>query len=423
MQRAGPHVEALAAMAQALGPGAQLLDAQAQLVADWDCCWLNGVRIADVAHWQSIIRDGRLAEVRGAFALAWHDEGGELRLCRDAIGERTLYWAQIEGGIVFASTLRALLATGYVAREIDPVSVATYLSLAYLPGARCMVRDVQELLPGELLRWNGSRMQSSRFWSLAPEPDHVQVADEDDAAAKLRGLLETAVRRRLPQSDVEPVGATLSGGLDSSLVVALARKLHRAPVHTYSISFGPEYRNELAFSSLVAAHCGSVHHVLELPQEAVLGHLDETVALLSDPIGDPLTVPNALAFREAAREVGVVLNGEGGDPCFGGPKNLPMLLAELLGDGREGGPIGAYGADAVGAFGRERSYLRAHEKCFDDLPAMLSERPWASSPMLRSNAFSRSTSPIRAGTRSSRACRRSISRSKAPITSCTKSTR
>ena len=169
----------------------------------------------------------------------------------------------------------------------------------------------------------------------------------------------------------EPAGATLSGGIDSSLVVAIARNLHAAPVHTYAISFGPEYRNELTFSSLVAAHCGSVHHILELPQDAVLQHLDETIALLSDPIGDPLTVPNALAFREAARDVGVVLNGEGGDPCFGGPKNLPMLLAELLGDGKDGGPISACGAEPVGAYGRERSYLRAHEKCFDDLPVLL----------------------------------------------------
>jgi asparagine synthase (glutamine-hydrolysing) len=371
VQSPGSHTEALAAMARTLGSGAQLLDGHGDLIADWDCCWLDDVRIADIAQWQSIIRAGRLAEVRGAFALAWRNADGELCLCRDAIGERTLYWAQIEGGIAFASTLRALLATGYVAREIDPVSVAMYLSFAYLPGERCMVRGVHELLPGELLRWSGSRAHCSRFWSLAPEPEHPQPVDEDDAAAKLRGLLETTVRRRLPDSDTEPVGATLSGGLDSSLVVALARRLHRAPVHTYSISFGSGYRNELAFSSLVAAHCGSLHHVLELSQDAVLGHLDETVALLSDPIGDPLTVPNALAFREAARAVDVVLNGEGGDPCFGGPKNLPMLLAELLGDSREGGPIGARGADSVGAFGRERSYLRAHEKCFDDLSSML----------------------------------------------------
>jgi asparagine synthase (glutamine-hydrolysing) len=369
---------ALEAMARTLGPGAMLLDSRHGLVADWDCCWIDGQCVSDLVAWQAIVRAGRIADVRGAFALAWRDEQGDLYLCRDAIGERTLYWTQIDNGIVFASTIQPLLASGCVARDLDPLSVAAYLAFAYLPGARTMLRDVRELLPGEMLRWDGSRTESSRLWSLAPEPDYAAPVDEEQEAVKLRALLEAAVQRRLPPS-AESVGATLSGGLDSSLVVALARKLHGAPVHTYSISFGAEYRNELAFSSLVAAHCGSVHHILELPPEAILEHLDDTVALLSDPIGDPLTVPNALAFREAARDVSVVLNGEGGDACFGGPKNLPMLLAELLGDGREGGPISAHGAEAVGEFGRERSYLRAHEKCFDDLPAMLTRE--ASAPL------------------------------------------
>jgi asparagine synthase (glutamine-hydrolysing) len=89
---------------------------------------------------------------------------------------------------------------------------------------------------------------------------------------------------------------------------------------------------------------------------AVLAYLDQSIALLSDPIGDPLTVPNALLFREAARHAGIVLNGEGGDPCFGGPKNLPMLLSELYGDP---------------GTSREASYLRAHLKCYDDLEEML----------------------------------------------------
>ena len=145
--------------------------------------------------------------------------------------------------------------------------------------------------------------------------------------------------------------------------MALARRLHDAPVRTYSVSFGPGYPNELPFSSLVADYCGTDHRIVELSPEVVLRHLDEAIGLLSDPIGDPLTVPNALLFREAGTDVGVVLNGEGGDPCFGGPKNLPMLLAEWLGDGAndgEGDPLP-----------RERSYLRAHQKCYDDLGALL----------------------------------------------------
>jgi asparagine synthase (glutamine-hydrolysing) len=169
--------------------------------------------------------------------------------------------------------------------------------------------------------------------------------------------LEEAVRRMLPAG--QSVAASLSGGLDSSLVVALASRLHDRVIRTYSISFGPNYANELAHSSLVANHCGTDHRIVELSPATVLHHLDDAIRLLSDPIGDPLTVPNALLFREAARESGVMLNGEGGDPCFGGPKNLPMLLAELYGD------------TSAARFSRERAYLRAHLKCYDDLDAML----------------------------------------------------
>jgi asparagine synthase (glutamine-hydrolysing) len=161
------------------------------------------------------------------------------------------------------------------------------------------------------------------------------------------------------------VGAFLSGGLDSSLVVALARRLHEGPLTTYSVSFGDGYPNELAWSSLVARHCGTEHRILELSPEVVKHHLDDSIALLNDPIGDPLTVPNALLFREAAAETGIVLNGEGGDPCFGGPKNLPMILAELLGDGFEDG--------SAAERSRARSYLRAHQKCYDDLETMLTD--------------------------------------------------
>ena len=142
--------------------------------------------------------------------------------------------------------------------------------------------------------------------------------------------LTDAVRRCLPNTG-EPVGAFLSGGLDSSLVVALAAKLRDEPIKTFSVSFGAGHANELPFSSAVAAHCGADHRIVELSPAVILHHLDETIAMLSDPIGDPLTVPNALLFREAANHVGVILNGEGGDPCFGGPKNLPMVLAELYG--------------------------------------------------------------------------------------------
>ena len=285
---------------------------------------------------------------------------------RDPIGERSLYYAQLGDRLVHAPSLRELLQSHPIPRELDLTSVATYLAWGYLPGRETLVRGVFKVLPGERVEWRDGRIEREFYWSLPPEPS--SFADEDTLRMRLREALEAAVRRRLPAG--EPVGASLSGGIDSSLVVALAARLHDAPVHTYSVSFGAGYPNELEFSSLVSRHCNTRHHVVEVTVDAVLRDLDRTIALLGDPIGDPLTVPNALLFAAAAADTGVMLNGEGGDPCFGGPKNVPMVLAEIFGD--------LY----AGAVRRHRaaSYLRAHQKCYDDLGEMLTPEALAGIP-------------------------------------------
>lgn len=354
---------------RSLGPGAQVLSpAQGSaLVVDWDACWLDGKPLKELSQWRALVAAGRLSEVNGAFALAWMADG-ELRLTRDAIGERTLYYAKVPQGWIFASTIHALLASGLVPRRLHLRGVATYLSYAYLPGEETLVEGVLEVLPGEVvhLPLGGGAPRRESFWSVPEEVDtSAPLPPENEEALRqhLRVELEGAVHRRLPSG--EKVGAFLSGGLDSSLVVALAKRLHDQEVITWSVSFGPEYRNELPFSTLVAEHCRTTHRIVELSPQVIVHHLDETIALHSDPIGDPLTVPNALLFREASAEVGVVLNGEGGDPCFGGPKNLPMLLAELYGD--------VAGAEDE-SLARERSYLRAHLKCFDDFDLALSRK-------------------------------------------------
>ena len=339
-----------------LGPGPETC------IADFDACWLDG-RALDADDWRALCREHRLGSISGAFAAAWREPDGTTCLARDQIGERSLFYARVGRGLVFASDLRALLAGGLVEPVINRTAVARYLSYGYLPGRETLLSGVHKVLPGEIVRFRAGELSSTLLWSLPPEADEAVEPDEGELREQLRAELEGAVRRRLP--DGGPVGAFLSGGIDSSLVVALARRFHRDDVLTYSVSFGAGYRNELPFSSLVAEHCRTRHHVVEVSPQAIRQHLDGCLAMLGDPIGDPLTVPNALLFREAAREVDVVLNGEGGDPCFGGPKNLPMLLAELLGDGLESDDV------ASPPFARERSYLRAHQKCYDDLPKML----------------------------------------------------
>jgi asparagine synthase (glutamine-hydrolysing) len=164
----------------------------------------------------------------------------------------------------------------------------------------------------------------------------------------LRSLLDQIIQEYLPNN--EPVGVFLSGGLDSSCITALVAKFHNAPVHTYSIHFGENCPNELAFSSLVSNHCQTQHHILEITPNKMWDTLPITMDNLDDPIGDPLTVPNYLLAQLAKENIGVILNGEGGDPCFGGPKNQPMLLNQLY------NPL-----DTLSA------YLASFQKCAQDL--------------------------------------------------------
>jgi asparagine synthase (glutamine-hydrolysing) len=352
--------EARVALAEALGPGSTILDAN-QLVVEFDACEADGHALTSASDFATRLTPAGLASIEGAFAVAWMTPDGALHLARDPIGERSLYYARAASGWVFASSLRALLAAGLVPRCVDRVGVAEYLSYAYVPGSRTLVEGVRAVVPGTILHLDNEGVSSTRYWSPPGEAEVHPISAEDQMRVDLRARLEAAVLRRLPAGS-EPIGASLSGGLDSSLIVALAQRLAGRTIQTFSISFGPGYPNELTYSSMVAEHCGTKHTILELPPDAIVHHIDDVAAAFDRPIGDPLTVPNALLFREVTGHVGVLLNGEGGDPCFGGPKNLPMILAELYGDARNapGDP-----------FARERTYLRAHQKCYDDLPALL----------------------------------------------------
>jgi asparagine synthase (glutamine-hydrolysing) len=287
----------------------------------------------------------------GMFAAAvWDTRQRRLLLLRDGVGARTLYYAREGRAWWFAARLRTLRRTPAVTGEISLTAVRAYLTCAFVPGAETLWRDASELRPGTTLSLPDGEIHS--YW----EPVEA-VADPEEPAethpARLRALLEEAVRVRLPVEG--PVGIYLSGGLDSSLVTALAARDAPGLVHTYALHFGPEYPNELEFSSLVARHCGTRHQILTLPGRLIQQKLMETMVALDDPIGDPLTVPNLLLGHAAARDTDVILNGEGGDPCFGGPKNVPMLLHAL------------YSPDGQ----REAAYLRSFQKCYDDLPRLL----------------------------------------------------
>ena len=312
---------------------------------------------APLAHVAALFRQHGAAVgnyLPGIFALAIYETGPQrLMLLRDPCGARTLYYAPLPNGACwFALRLQILSRLPALGREICLPALRDYLSCAFVPGEQTLWKGMLELRPGTVLML--PEKSKHTYWT-AQESGGAEPMSE--YASRLRPVLEAAVRCRLPP-ETTPVGASLSGGLDSSLVVALAAKARGGPsVSTYSIHFGAGYANELVFSSLVAAHCGTKHTILEFPIRQIQQHMEETHALLDDPIGDPLTVPNFLMSRHAAKEVGILLNGEGGDPIFGGPKNGPMLLHELYGDASNET--------------RSDAYFRSFQKCYDDLPRLL----------------------------------------------------
>ncbi|MEV0534817.1 asparagine synthase C-terminal domain-containing protein [Kitasatospora sp. NPDC050463] len=307
--------------------------------------------------WRRLGADGvRLAD--GLFVLVVVD-GADLVLIRDHAGARTVFYARADGCWAASTSLRALRHWPALGTGVNLAAVRSFLTFAYLPGEETLLRGVHEALPGRILRLSADgAVHQEQYW----EPAELLPAEADtppptEYARQLRLLLEQATARRLPAG--EAVAVLLSGGVDSSLVTALAARLHDHPVHTYSISFGDELPNELGYSGLVAGHCGTRHRVLTVSGAEVAARLADTVALLDSPVGDPLTVPNLMLAEAVAGDgLTVSLNGEGGDPVFGGPKNLPMLVHEMHRDDP---------APEV----RAEAYLRSYRKCYEDLPRLL----------------------------------------------------
>jgi asparagine synthase (glutamine-hydrolysing) len=299
-----------------------------------------------------------LPQLLGNYSFVlWHREREELWLVRDKVGANTLYYTTTGSTRWISPQLRSLAP--YHSRELNPVALRDYLCCAYVPGEQTLWQQVRELRPGTCLCLPDT--QPKIYW----QPQESITAPQQPRSwhsQRLRTLLEEVVRANLPPG--EPVGVFLSGGLDSSCVTALAAKFHNYPVHTYSIHFGAGCPNELEFSDRVAKHCRTQHHVLEISPEMMRSQLPQTMAELDDPIGDPLTVPNLLLGRLAKESTDIILNGEGGDPCFGGPKNQPMLLQQL------------YGLESDRVAALLDAYLTSYKKCFPDLPKLFKPEVW-----------------------------------------------
>ncbi|HKQ58889.1 MAG TPA: asparagine synthase (glutamine-hydrolyzing), partial [Candidatus Eisenbacteria bacterium] len=258
--------------------------------------------------------DDLLPHVRGMFSFALYDRGRRrLLLARDRLGKKPLFYHDDGRRIVFASELKALLLDPSVPREIDEASLADYLTFQYVPSPGTIWKGVRKLPPAHRLVCDAQGARVERYWSLPVEPDAGHPPEV--YRERLRALLIEAVRVRL-MSDV-PLGAFLSGGIDSSVVTALMSRVVSEPVKTFSIGFEEQDVSELAHARRVAEHLGTDHHELVVRPRA-LELLPRLVWQMDEPFADASMIPTYYVSEMARRHVTVALSGDGGDEAYGG---------------------------------------------------------------------------------------------------------
>jgi asparagine synthase (glutamine-hydrolysing) len=256
-------------------------------------------------------------ELRGKFGIAvWDERRRRAVLARDRMGVKPLYWARVGDVVVFASELKSVLASGFVEPELDLEAVDLYFSLGFIPGPRTPLAGVRKLAPGSILVIGPDEVHEEAYW-VYPEPDpDPRPRPLEDYADELLHLLRQAVRDRL-MSDV-PLGAMLSGGLDSSLIVALMAEASSRPVVTFSVGFREDEANELADARRVAEALGCEHHELELSVAENAIEIDELAWHLDEPVADISALGFDVLCRLASEHVTVALAGQGADELFGG---------------------------------------------------------------------------------------------------------
>ena len=280
-----------------------------------------------------------LARLRGMFAFAlWDAPRRTLFAARDRFGKKPLYYAHDERGFAFGSEPKALLQAPQAKAEVDPVAVHHYLTYGYVPSPLAAFRGMRKLPPAHYLTVRDGQLEVKRWWTLRYGPK--LAGREDDLADELLHLLEESVRLRMV-SDV-PLGALLSGGVDSSAVVALMRRVSSATVRTFSIGFDEPAYDELAFARQVAERFETEHHELIVKPDAA-AILPRLVWHYGEPYADSSALPSLHLCAMARRSVTVALAGDGGDELFAGydrylasalaarfdvlPRSLRLLIA------------------------------------------------------------------------------------------------
>lgn len=264
--------------------------------------------------------------LRGMFAFAiWDESDRSLFIARDRVGKKPLLYShRPDGSLIFGSEFRALLQHPDISKEIDHEAIDNYLSYSCIPAPQTAYKQIRKLKPAHWLRWKNGEVQTEKYWS--PDFSEKLRISESEAEAKTLEILREAVKLRLI-SEV-PLGAFLSGGVDSSLVVALMAEASEKPVKTFSIGFEEQDYSELKYARRVAKHIGAEHNEFIVKPDA-LKVLPKLVEHYGEPYADSSAIPTFYVSRETRKHVTVALNGDGGDESFAGyERYAAMRLAE-----------------------------------------------------------------------------------------------
>jgi asparagine synthase (glutamine-hydrolysing) len=253
----------------------------------------------------------------GMFAFAlWDARRHRLWLVRDRLGKKPLYYTDYGGSLRFASELKAILIDESVPREIDPEGLRLYMRYGYVPSPVTIFRHIRKLPPAHFLTCENGSFAIHRYWDPLDHVGAFATLSEEDAEAELEHRLATAVsQRRL--ADV-PLGAFLSGGIDSSLIVSIMQEQSSSPVRTFTIAFEDPSLNEGIYASAVAAHLGTDHHEQVCRESDMLEIVERLPTFFDEPFADSSAVPTYLVSKIARQHVTVALSGDGGDELFFG---------------------------------------------------------------------------------------------------------
>jgi len=276
--------------------------------------------------------DRTLVELNGMFAMAlWDRQTRTLHLARDRLGIKPLFYGALDGKLLFSSELKSFFAINNVRYEIDPSSVASFVRFGYVPSPWSILRGVSKLMPAEIVSFDSSGNQTQRrYWSLidvaANGVAHPLDLSDREAETILHDLLADAVKRQMI-SDV-PLGAFLSGGVDSSTISALMMAAGRGPVRTFSIGFPDFGFDESVHAASIAKHLGTQHTELVIDGRDALDVVPRLAQMYDEPFADSSQIPTHLVSSLTRAHVTVALSGDGGDELFGGYNRY--LLAQKL---------------------------------------------------------------------------------------------